>query len=114
MTERMMIPSQLDKWRKFTTTNLFRPFAARRKWTTLGQTRKVRRLTGNLIKPSLFSRWIGNGTQQPARVRIAGPLKKFGGGRLLENLARVHHEDVVRHPGDDAKIVSNQNDARAS
>ena len=114
MTERLMIPSQLDQRWKLARTNLFSASAARREWTTGRQTRQIRGLSRNLIELAVFSRRIGNGTQQPARVWISGPLKKFTSGCLLENFSGIHHNHVISHPGDDPEIVCNQNHARAS
>ena len=62
----------------------------------------------------MFGGWVGNGTQQAAGVWIARPLKKFGGGRLFENLSRVHHDNVIRHPGDKPEIMCNQNYTRTA
>src|SRR2546423_1316146 len=114
MTERMMIASQLNKRRKLTRTNLFSALTARRERTAGRQTREIRRLSRNLIELALFSGWVGDGTQQPAGVGIAGALKKFASGRLLENFSRVHHNDVISHPGDDPEVMSNQHYAGAS
>src|SRR2546423_1176497 len=80
MTERVMIASQLDQRRKLACTNLFSTFAAGREWTTGRQTREIRGLSRNLIELAMFSRRIGNGTKQPTRVWVAGPLEKFAGG----------------------------------
>src|SRR5947207_1349930 len=113
MTERMMIASQLHERRKLARTDFFSAFATRRERTTCRQTREIRRLSRNLIELAMFSRGIGDRMQQAARVGIAGPPKKFAGGRLFEDSSSVHHDDVIGHSGDDSEIMSNQNHAGA-
>src|SRR5947208_315957 len=109
MAERMVIASQFDERRKFASANLFGAFAARREWTTWRQASKVGRLAGNLIKLPRFRVWIRNRTQQPSRVRIAGSREQFGCRGLLEDLSRVHDDDVIGHARDHPEIVSDQN-----
>ena len=113
MTKRVMIARELNKRWKLPRTDIFGAFTARRERTSGRQMRQVRRLTRNLIELALFRSRIGNGTQQPARVGIARTLKQLGGGRLLENLAGIHHDNVIGHAGDDAQVMRDQNHARA-
>src|SRR5687767_2292770 len=113
MAERVVIACELYERRKLARTNFFRAFTARRERTPGRQMRQVRRLTRDLIELSLFRSRIRNGTQQTARVGIAGAIKQLAGWRLLENFSGVHHYNVIGHAGDDAQVVSDQNHARA-
>src|SRR5438874_938522 len=82
---------------------------ARRERTPWRQARQVRRQSRNLIETSLLSQRVGHRTQKSARVRIAGSREKLGGRRLLKHFAGVHHDDVIGHAGDYAKVVRDQN-----
>ena len=75
--------------------------------------RHIRRKSRNLIKPTLLRCRVRHRAQQAFRVRVAGSAEELARRRLLENLSRVHHYDVIGHPGDDAQIVRDENDARA-
>src|ERR1700686_4884672 len=100
MTERMMFGRKLNVRRKIASTNIFRSFTSWREWAARRQMCKVRRLSWNLIKLALLVSRIRHRTQQATRVGIGRALEKFCGRSLLENFARIHHDDVISHAGD--------------
>src|SRR5205085_672760 len=114
MAERKVLACQLNERGKLLFTNLFGSIATRREGAARPKTRNVWRQTGDLIKLcSLFMRRVWHGAQQPLSVRIARQREELARGRLLENFSRVHDYDVIRHSRYDAKIVRDENDARA-
>src|SRR5688572_18660623 len=114
MAKRMMMLVDLYERRKLAPANVLDAVAPFLEWAARRQMRNVRRKSGNLIKLfSLLVRGIRYALQQTFRVWIRGPCKKLARGRLFENLAGVHHDDLVRHSGDDAEVVRDQDDARA-
>ena len=106
-----MLGRQLNVGRKFAPANVLGAFTSRRKRTARWQVRQIRRQPGNLIELALLIRRIGHRSQKAARVRIARSLEQLGGRRLFEDLAGVHHDDVIGHAGDDTQVVCDQNDA---
>src|ERR1043166_4964341 len=109
----MVICVQFYEWRKLTTADVLNVIAALSEGTSWLQMCHVRRQTGDLIQLALFVSGIGNGSQQALCVWVTWGRKQLRGSALLENLSRIHHDDVIGHARDHAEIVSNENDARA-
>src|SRR5205085_7262891 len=109
----MMIGGELYEWRKLTVTDLLNVIATRSKRAAGFQMCDVGRQSGYLIQPALFRGWIRHRTEQAFGVRISRSSKELSGSCLLEDLTGVHHDDVIRHAGDHAEVVSYQNHTRA-
>ncbi len=50
------------------------------------------------------------GAEQGHRVRVPGLVEHAGGGTGLDDLAGVHHGDVVAEVGDHAQVVGDEHD----
>ena len=54
-----------------------------------------------------------NRTQQTNGVRVTGVLVQVLGLRDFHRFTRVHHQNIVRHTGNDTQVVGNHNSCRA-
>ena len=110
----MVIFVDLDKWRKLLLANFFCPVTAFRKRASGRQMRHIRRKSRYLVKRlPFFVRRIGHRLQQALRIRIGWLFKEFLGRSGFEDLARVHHDYLVRHTRNDAEVVHDENDGGA-
>ena len=108
-----MIGVELYEGWKLLVADLFNPVATRRKRTAGFEVSDVGRQSGDLVELALFCCWIGYGAKQTFRVWITWSRKQFGRSSLFEDLSCVHHDHVIGHAGDDAEIVSDQDNAGA-
>ncbi len=73
---------------------------------------------GNLVRPGHAAGYRGQNPGAPRRVhvgqaahqapgvRVRGPGVDLAGRRVLDHLPRIHHRDLVRHPGNHAQVVA--------
>src|ERR1051326_307867 len=94
-------------------TNLLDVIATRRERTAGFEMRDVGRQSGYLVQLALLGGRIRHGAKQSFGVGISRYRKQVGSSGLLENLSGVHDDHVVSHTGNNAEVVSYQDNAGA-
>ena len=78
--------------------------------TTLHRVNQVRRGALNRHQRHLLRTvYTWDRTQQANGVRVAGVLIQVLGLRDFHRFTRVHHQNIVRHTGNDTQVVGNHN-----
>ena len=104
----------LHKGRKLAMADIRGTVATRGKRAAGRQMGDIGRQARYLIKVfALLMGRIGDAAEQTSCVWIGWRREKLFRRGLLKNLAGVHDDDLVRHTGDNAEVVSYQDDTRA-
>src|SRR4030095_16687684 len=86
--------------------------AARVEGASRGQGGQVGWLARDRIQGLLASE-ILHRDEQGARVRVLGGIEQLSHRRLLDELAGIHHGDLVTHLRDDAQVVRHEDEGHA-
>ena len=78
-----------------------------------GHAGQVHRRTRNGNQPLVAAVQLGDGPQQTLGVFMLRIVEDLIHGAALADAARVHHDDLVAHVGDDAQVVRNHDDGHA-
>ena len=86
--------------------------AARVEGASRGQGREIGWLARDRVQ-GLLAAELRHRAEQGARVRVLGGVEQLPHRRLLDDLAGVHHGDLVAHLRDDAQVVGHEDQGHA-
>ncbi|MPM71733.1 hypothetical protein SDC9_118703 [bioreactor metagenome] len=77
----------------------------------VGHVDGVRNLPGDAVKTIDLFAHAGFAAHEPHGVRMLGVIENFEHRTLFNDPAGIHNDHVIRHFGDNAKVVRNEHDA---